>query len=250
MAEGQMQLPPRKQIRKGADEIPRLFFITGTDTAVGKTVLTALLLAHARQQGLNALALKPFCSGGRSDALLLHSLMEDSATLDQVNPFHHREPLTPLLCARKRKQTIPIREVTHHIDRLRHRCDLLLIEGAGGLLAPLGENKSAPYSNLTLLKALDCEAIVVAANKLGTINHSLLTVNRLEHEGVRVRSVILSDISKKAGDVSVRHNLALLKELLPSIPVHNLPVLGSSINPASVMRSARKHCILLTEILG
>jgi dethiobiotin synthetase len=227
-------------------------FIIGTDTGVGKTVLTALLLAHARQMGMNAVALKPFCSGGRSDALLLLTLANNSITLDQINPFNFPEPLTPLLGARKGKQTISLRQVTAHIRSYARRTELLLVEGAGGLLAPLGENKSKTYSNLTLLKALDCEVIVVAANKLGTINHTLLTIDRLKHEGVKVRCIILSDLTSNPDrrDVSARHNYRLLKELLPSIPIHLVPFLGPALNTASVMKAARKHRRLLAHILG
>lgn len=228
---------------------PRIF-ITGSDTNVGKTIITALLLAHAREREINALALKPFCSGGRSDAIRLHSLTSNSITLDELNPFHYPDPLTPLLGARKRKQTIPLQKVTGHICAIARRCDLLLIEGAGGLLAPIGENRSVTYSNLNLIKALGCEVIVVAANKLGTINHTLLTVERLKHEGVKVRSLLLSNISKQPQDLSARHNFALLEELLPLIPIYKLPFLGSSMNPDSVVKWARKHRSLLTKILG
>lgn len=68
--------------------LQQTYFITGTDTGVGKTVLTALLLSHLRQSGCSALAIKPFCSGGRGDAHLLHSLQNDDLTLDQINPFY------------------------------------------------------------------------------------------------------------------------------------------------------------------
>jgi dethiobiotin synthetase len=145
-----------------------------------------------------------------------------------------------------------LRPVTTHIRSFATRCELLLVEGAGGLLAPLGENKSKPYSNLTLLKTLDCEAIVVAPNKLGTINHTLLTLDRLKHEDVKVRTLLLSDLTSNPvrHDPSAHHNHALLKELLPSISIHQLPFLGPALDPASVVRSARKQVRLLAQILG
>src|SRR5947208_17105167 len=114
MAAGLMKPPPGKSNLTGADASPRLLFITGTDTGAGKTLLTALLLAHARSKGIVAVALKPFCSGGRSDAILLHSLTENSVTLDRVNPFHYPQPLTPLLAARTRNKAISLRQVTAH----------------------------------------------------------------------------------------------------------------------------------------
>ena len=82
----------------------KIIFVTGTDTGVGKTLLTALLLQHLRAHGQSALAIKPFCSGGREDAELLHSLQENELTLDEMNPFHFKKPLAPYLAATRRER--------------------------------------------------------------------------------------------------------------------------------------------------
>src|SRR5260221_14172519 len=94
---------------------PRTIFITGTDTGVGKTLLTALLLAHLRQNGVPALALKPFCSGGRADAELFHALQDGDLTLDEINPFYFREPIAPLVAARKHRRRIQLDDVLKNI---------------------------------------------------------------------------------------------------------------------------------------
>ena len=93
----------------------RTIFITGTDTGVGKTLLTALLLTHLRDGGCKARALKPFSSGGREDAELLFKLQDGELTLDEINPFHFSEPLAPLVAARIHRRSISLREVLAHI---------------------------------------------------------------------------------------------------------------------------------------
>ena len=77
------------------------FFITGTDTGTGKTVLTALLVKFLRGRGVHAAALKPICSGGRSDARKLFAVMDGSLPLDKINPWHFRAAIAPLLAARR-----------------------------------------------------------------------------------------------------------------------------------------------------
>jgi len=76
-------------------------FITGTDTGVGKTVLTVLLAQFLRQRGVNAAALKPICSGGRDDARKIFTAVSGALSLDEINPWHFRAPIAPLLAARK-----------------------------------------------------------------------------------------------------------------------------------------------------
>lgn len=157
----------------------RIIFVTGTDTGVGKTLITASLLFHLRSQGQNVLALKPFCSGGRDDALLLHSLQKGDITLDEVNPFFFKKPLAPYLAASpKQRKELGLRRVVKHIRKHAKRCDILLVEGAGGLFVPVGEN----WFIRDLIEALDCEVIVVSFDRLGTLNQTLLTVKLLPEQ--------------------------------------------------------------------
>ena len=95
----------------------KIIFITGTDTGVGKTLLTALLLHHLRQTGVRALAMKPFCSGGRADVKLLQSLQPGELSDEEMNPFFFKEPIAPLIAAEKNHRIIRLKEV---IDRIKH----------------------------------------------------------------------------------------------------------------------------------
>src|SRR5689334_12820132 len=139
----------------------RSLFVTGTDTGVGKTVLTALLARHGHQQGLPVAALKPVSSGGREDARVLRTALAGALTLDEINPWHFRAPLAPLLAARRECKRVRLAEVLAHIRAITRRFDTIIVEGAGGLLSPLGEN----FSTRDWITALRTEVIIVGRNQ-------------------------------------------------------------------------------------
>src|SRR5438045_270925 len=117
----------------------RIIFVTGTDTGVGKTFF-AVVLAHVlREKGVNVAALKPICSGGRDDARVLQKLAGAGLSLDEVNPWHFRAALAPVLAARKERKTLRLHEVVRHVRRIEKKFKTVIVEGAGGLLSPLGE---------------------------------------------------------------------------------------------------------------
>ena len=109
----------------------RIIFVTGTDTGVGKTLLTASLLFHLRQAGVNALAMKPFCSGGTADVDLIQAIQGGDPPRNEVNPFYFAEPVAPLFSARKQQKNIRLMDVLAAIKRMRKRCERLIVEGAG-----------------------------------------------------------------------------------------------------------------------
>src|SRR5271165_6767216 len=146
-----------------------IIFITGTDTGVGKTLLAGLLLHHLRQSGARALAMKPFCSGGLADVRLLQSLQPGELSDRVMNPFYFKQPVAPLVAAATRPAIRP-GEVLKKIRLVATRCDCLIIEGSGGLLVPLGSG----FTVADLIAGLDGRVVVVARNRLGTINHTLL----------------------------------------------------------------------------
>jgi dethiobiotin synthetase len=212
----------------------RIIFITGTDTGVGKTVLTGLLLQHLRRTGCHALAMKPFCSGDREDARLLHSIQDGELTLEEVNPFFFEEPVAPLVSVRQHHLSIPLQEVLRRISHVATRCERLLIEGSGGLLVPLGEG----YSVADLIAKLNCEVIVVSRNRLGTINHTMLTVRSLQHSGARALTVVLMGQSEP--DPSAASNAPIMAELLGQVPLHTLGFLGDDASRVEALKRAEK----------
>ena len=231
----------------------KIIFITGTDTGVGKTLLTALLLAHLRGSGCKALAMKPFCSGtvsGLSDVEVLRQLQADELEPHQINPFFFPEGLAPLVAARRHNMKIPFSLVLQKIKEVAKRCDILLIEGAGGLLAPLGEG----YTLADLIRKLGGMVIVTARNQLGTINHTLLTVKFLQKissesgRKQRVRPSVIQSLGIKvvlmnaasSPELSSRSNGQILSELLAPVPVFTVPFLGRNPSRLRVVRNLAK----------
>jgi dethiobiotin synthetase len=185
------------------------FFITGTDTGVGKTVLTALLVKFLRERGpaCGTAALKPVCSGNRADARVLRAAMDGALTLNEINPWYFRAAIAPLLAARSEKKSAKLAQALAHARVVQKRFDVLLVEGAGGLLSPLGED----FDSRDLIAALRATPIVVAPNRLGVVNQVLLTLEALPKELRPKARVVL--VSQPKPDASAKTNAKLLAEL-------------------------------------
>lgn len=213
----------------------KIIFITGTDTGVGKTVFTSLLLHHLRNSGVHALAMKPFCSGGRGDVRLLRAMQDGELTENEINPFYFPEPVAPLVSARQHSRRILLRDVVRRIKMISSRCECLLIEGSGGLLVPLGEK----YFVNDLIRRLNCEVIIVSRNQLGTINHTLLTLKALRNSG-GIGQVQIALVAAGKADVSRRTNEHILRELCAPIPVRAVAFLGEKANKTGALKKSYK----------
>lgn len=209
----------------------RIIFITGTDTGAGKTVLTALLVRFLRARSVNAVALKPVCSGGRDDARVLRAAMDGALSLDEINPWHFRAPIAPLLAARRERRHVHLAEVLAHVRAMQKRFDVLLIEGAGGLLSPLGEN----FDSGDLIAALGALPVVVAPNRLGAVNHILLTLEALPHSAAAGARVVLVSPSKR--DAAAATNAGLLAGFFDAKRIFTLPWLGENFSAGDVLKN-------------
>ena len=199
------------------------FFITGTDTGVGKTVLTALLARFLRERGCQVAAFKPVCSGGRDDARALHAALDGALTLDEINPWHFRAPIAPSLAAAREGKPISLTQVLAHIRKTQKNFDTTLVEGAGGLLSPLGKN----FDSRDLMNALRASPIIVAPNKLGVVNHVLLTLEALPKTlRAKVKIVLMSPPKPDAATAS---NAKLIGQFFPAKNIVNLPWLDENI---------------------
>jgi dethiobiotin synthetase len=212
----------------------QIFFITGTDTGVGKTVLTVLLVKFLRARGVNAAALKPICSGGRGDARKIFAAMGGAVevqspkskvqsltlSLDEINPWHFRAAVAPLLAARRENKKVKLSQVLAHAREMQKRFEILLIEGAGGLLSPLGEN----FNSRDLILTLRAMPIIVAQNKLGAVNQVLLTLEALP-ESLRAKSRVVL-VSPQKPDAATKTNATLLAEFFDAGKIFLLPRLN------------------------
>lgn len=156
-------------------------FITGTDTGVGKTVVTASLAAALRMQGLRVGVMKPVETGcpqenGRflpQDALFLRAASQCTAPQELIVPYTFAEPVAPAIAAELAGVTISIDTIRNCYERLLAEHDVVLVEGAGGLLVPLTERRCMH----DIAVELGLPVLIVARNMLGTINHTALTVS-------------------------------------------------------------------------
>ena len=201
--------------------------ITGTDTGVGKTVFTAWLARFLRNSGVNVAVCKPVCSGGRDDARLLRAAIGGSLTLDEINPWHFRAPLAPLLAARAQGRQVSVAEIVAHARSLARRCEVLLVEGAGGLLSPLGEG----FDTRHLIARLRAAPVIVAANRLGVINHLRLTLEVIPAATARYARIVL--MNPRRPDAATRTNAGLLGEFFDPARVLLLPWLASPVSEKS-----------------
>jgi dethiobiotin synthetase len=214
-------------------------FITGTDTGVGKTVFTGLLAQHLRKRGVAVAAFKPVCSGGRADARALQAALGGGAlTLEEINPWHFRAPIAPVLAARKEKKTVKLSEVLKYIRTWEKQFTITLVEGAGGLLSPLGED----FDSRDLMAALRAMPIVVAQNKLGMVNHVLLTLEALPKNLRAEEAIIL--VSPPKPDAATVSNAGLLGGYVARQKLFTLPWLGEAFDPAKALKDKRVRKIL------
>ncbi len=194
------------------------FFITGTDTGVGKTHVTALLLAELCRCGLDAAAFKPIAcgAGGRYDAEIYRRILRDKIPLDVLNPVYLRHPLAPRVAAKLERHHIDLRSVRRAYSQLTADHSPILVEGAGGLLVPIQRN----YFVADLARELNLPVIIVARLGLGTINHTLLTVRQARACGLKVAGIILNDT------VGGRHGLAEKTNVQVVPALCGVPLLG------------------------
>lgn len=178
-------------------------FITGTDTGVGKTVVTASVARLLRRQGRPVAVCKPVATGGRrveghwlsEDTLQLAEAVGQADDWDQVTPWVFPDPVAPPLAARRQGVTLHLETMAAAVRRRYQPGSVLLVEGVGGLLCPLTEQ--ATVADLAL--ALGLPLLIVTRRSLGTLNHTLLTLEAARHRGLAVVGVVVNETSPPSG---------------------------------------------------
>lgn len=187
-------------------------FVTGTDTGVGKTWVSTRVLEELRSRGVRAAGLKPIECGGRDDARSLLAASRPGLSLDEVNPVAIEQPLAP--AAVEGAPEIRFEALVEHAERLAADGDLLVVEGAGGWLVPV--DKTRTMADLAV--RFGYPVLVVAADRLGVLNHTLLTVRAIRESGLTVRAVFLNCLDQNE-DPSRKTNGRILQKYLEEIPV-------------------------------
>jgi dethiobiotin synthetase len=171
-------------------------FITATDTGVGKTTVGRALLAAAREAGMTALCMKPAESGCAdndglqpADAISLQQAAGGTQSLDEICLYRFEEPVAPGVAAARTQQSISLRRIITVAERHRlQEPQLLVVEGAGGILVPFGQGQSVA----DVAVALEMPILIVARDGLGTINHTLLTIDYARRRGLAIRGFVFS----------------------------------------------------------
>lgn len=194
----------------------RSIFVTGTDTGVGKTIVAASIAKNMREAGEDVLVMKPYASGivpgneEQSDSALLAAAAGMPFDLEKISPARFELPLAPASAARREQKSIDHAAVLAATRAATTEGRFSIIEGVGGAAVPL----VARYLVSTFLRDLKIPALIVARSALGTINHSLMTIEHLHARGIPIAGIIF--VRQSGGELSLAEEVgpAAVKELV------------------------------------
>ena len=216
--------------------MPKGFFVTGTDTSVGKTIITAALVKAAQFLGFDSMGMKPIETGCQktvdsrqntaysngihsmmpSDGKFLREISGNDESLDLITPVRFENPLAPMPASEIEGIPVDMGNITNAFVKLAYKYNVLIVEGVGGILVPITKD----YSVLDMAKDFGLPVIVVTRPGLGMINHTLLTVNYVLKEGLPVAGIIINYSRPAEGTIAEQTNPVILEKICP------VPVLG------------------------
>lgn len=183
------------------------FFVTGTDTGVGKTYVTRLILETLRREGVDAVGYKPIACGDREDAVTL-AAASGGLTLDEVNPIHLQSPVSPYVAGLLENRTVDPAVLMEGYQRLAASHSQVIVEGVGGWEVPLAAN----FRVSDFAKQLGLPVVLVAANRLGALNHVLLSIDAIRAKGLVCAGIILNQLDDEL-DTAMITNKGVLEDL-------------------------------------
>lgn len=207
-------------------------FITGTDTGVGKTFVATGLLKALRELGHDVCPMKPLETGCRfrkgelvpEDTLKLIKAARIKEPLDLINPYRFRQPLAPAIAAEAEGRVISRKRIISSYKKLSNRHNMIIVEGAGGIMVPVKKK----YFIIDLVKDLNLPVLVVARAGLGTLNHTLLTLEAAKNRGTEVAGVMINCSSKIKNDASIRTNPEVIERSGGVPVVGTVPYFGDN----------------------
>jgi len=193
------------------------YFIAGTDTEVGKTFVSEVLLNAAKSFGLTSLGLKPVAAGAEEvsgnwvneDALRLREASSENLPYSVVNPVCLQAPLSPHIAALRENKTLRVDTLQSSLQAgLEHPSDVILVEGAGGWRVPVNEDETMA----DLAKGLNMPVILVVGMRLGCINHALLSAEAIRNDGLQIKGWVANHIDSEMH--ALEENLLTLRKKL------------------------------------
>lgn len=202
-----------------------VYFVTGTDTDVGKTYVSELLLKHftkpslsenGSNKGFSAIGYKPVAAGSHvldgqlqnEDAIILRAASKPQLPYSDINPVCYKEPIAPHIASRLAEQPLTLSMLNLWWQRVKEQSDIALIEGAGGWRLPLNDHE---YLS-DFVKHLDCEVIVVVGMKLGCLSHALLTIEAIKSDGLVIKGWVANQLETPMD--FYQENLSYLKQAI------------------------------------
>lgn len=191
-------------------------FITGTDTNVGKTYVTELISKHLLGCGFDVSVMKPISTGLKkdNDAVHLKKALKLKDPISLINPVNLRLPLAPYTASKLLNKPINLKKIFTAFNKLKEKHKIVIVEGIGGVFVPIKKN----YFVKDLIKDLNIPVIIIAKAGLGTINHTLLTIETLKKQNIKILGVIMNGY--KGNDLSEKTNVGIIREIT------KLPILG------------------------
>lgn len=201
-------------------------FVSATDTEIGKTFVTCALASALCDRGMHVGVFKPVASGGYEDARLLKQASKCPAAIAEINPVNFKPPIAPWTAARREGRRISIPKIQQTYRHMKQSSEVLLVEGAGGLMVPL----SAKFMMIDLIARLGAPVVLVTSTKLGTLNHTLMSVECLRRRKIPVAGLVLNSSQpgprRKIGKVIDQTNKDQLKKLTGLPLLADLPFIN------------------------
>ena len=171
------------------------FFVTGTDTDVGKTCVSSAIAKHLRDIDVDVGVMKPFASGYKAssnsvseDVEILMKYSEVTDPIDLVNPYYFEIPTSPYDACKQLNLEIDISKVIESYKQLTSIHDVVIVEGIGGIMTPISKN----YFVSDLISDLQLESIIVTGSKIGTVNHLMLTYEHARQKNLKLKGFLVS----------------------------------------------------------
>jgi dethiobiotin synthetase len=198
--------------------------VTATDTGVGKTTMTAAMAFSLKNLGIGVGVMKPFACGKQQktgfrseDVSILTKSAQINDPEELVNPYFFPLAASPYTAANKLGAQIDTELVIHRFEKLQTMHQMMLVEGIGGIMTPILKD----YGVVDLIKDMNLDTIIVTSSRLGTVNHTLMTINAAQKSGIKIRGMIINCIDSTGYDVDeLKNDLTNLSgvEVLCTIP--------------------------------